>query len=635
MRRPLALLALAAVLGVAVVSMVSAQSSPLSYPGASLTCTNATSGDGWSALAVKVGAPSGIALANQEGGNLSTPVFLGQRVCYAPSPVPTTSSTIAPTTSTTTSTTSTTVAPTSSTTTTTTVAPPVGDWAFAHRRYEIPANSDAPSTGTVTDGVATIVNHDQNYGDATLRAAVKYDLTAGGTVSLDISDDSGGNPLIGDAYIMFTANPDDAKAQMQSERAEPYAPADMPADALTVRLVDNCRVPWAPPVAVRYANGGRTTNRGTCGATPDGTLRLVFTPGQLSIRNGANQQIVAYPVSAPPTGWVVLGVHNHASNKYGSVPAVTGRFGNVTYPTSSTPAPSAPAATIAPTTTVAPTTQPPAAGVQFVEDFSTDARDRFDWRLQTTVEPPTGDFLGEHDTSTPCGSPTTYRTVRQVPLQWGIPHTNVDVTDSELIWWCAPGNDVARGHMMTALDTGSVATLSFSPKQTFTDVRKVCWDQNMNNLGEGKWINVYVVPAAHVAANGGDLAYADGIGIPFGGVPMRLPPGAFDFDWIRGSINAHKIDAAGNYVKVLDRWKSYSPGGIATESASRFTICLDSGANRVTLERPDGTTDTYPMGASFPAGEVRVIWQDASYNPTKHEGSEHSLTWHFDQIEVS
>ena len=54
---------------------------------------------------------------------------------------------------------------------------------------------------------------------------------------------------------------------------------------------------------------------------------------------------------------------------------------------------------------------------------------------------------------------------------------------------------------MTALDTGSIATLSFSPKQTFNNVTRVCWDQNMNNLGEGKWINVFVVPAADVAAH--------------------------------------------------------------------------------------------------------------------------------------
>ena len=273
-------------------------------------------------------------------------------------------------------------------------------------------------------------------------------------------------------------------------------------------------------------------------------------------------------------------------------------------------------------------------GVQFSEDFTTDQRARFDWRLQTTVEPPSGDFLGEHDMSMPCGSPTTYRTVRQPVLEWGRSHTNVDVSNSELVWWCAPGNDTAKGHMMTALDTGSIATLSFSPKQTFNNVTRVCWDQNMSNLGEGKWINVFVVPAADVATHGGDLAYAAGSGLPFGGIPMRLPPTALDFTWIRGSVEANKIDAAGNYVKVLDQWKSYSPGGVATESASRYTICLDSGANRVTLKRPDGTTDTYPLGASFPTGAVRVIWQDASYNPTKHNGDAHSLTWHWDNFQI-
>lgn len=139
MRRIIAGFLLAAVVGYAVVGFVHAQSSPLSYPGSDLTCTNAVSGDGWNVLAAKVGAPSGLALAQQEGGTLSTTVRVGQRVCWAPSPavaptttttVPSTSTTLPPTTTvtTTTSTTSTTtVAPTPSTTTVpTTTQPPAG-----------------------------------------------------------------------------------------------------------------------------------------------------------------------------------------------------------------------------------------------------------------------------------------------------------------------------------------------------------------------------------------------------------------------------------------------------------------------------------------------------------------------------
>jgi hypothetical protein len=208
-------------------------------------------------------------------------------------------------------------------------------WTFAHRRYEIPVNSDAASTATIVNGAVEIRNADQNYGDATVRSDVKYDLTGGGTITLDIADNTSGDQdmLQGDAYIMLTANPDDAKAQMGDERVEPYAPNDMPADALTVRLGSNCRVPWGPPTVIRYANGGRAVQAKNCAASPDGTLRLVFTPGHLSVRNGANVEIGGYDVTVPATGWVVLGAHNHASVKYGGLPAVVATFDNLSYPT--------------------------------------------------------------------------------------------------------------------------------------------------------------------------------------------------------------------------------------------------------------------------------------------------------------
>jgi hypothetical protein len=74
---------------------------------------------------------------------------------------------------------------------------------------------------------------------------------------------------------------------------------------------------------------------------------------------------------------------------------------------------------------------------------------------------------------------------------------------------------------------------------------------------------------------------------------------------------------------------------MATSSAPRFPTCLDDAANRITIERPDGSTDTYSYDLAFPQGQVRVIFQDASYNPTKHNGSENHLTWHWDNITIS
>ncbi len=301
--------------------------------------------------------------------------------------------------------------------------------------------------------------------------------------------------------------------------------------------------------------------------------------------------------------------------------------------TTSPPASSSTSSTTTGSTSV-PTTVVPAAG--FTEAFTAEAGvDRFDYQLHTSsnggVNTLISDtFIGEHDHT--CGNPTTHRTIHG---GIGSPD-HLDVSDSELVWYCAPGDDAAKGHMMTALDTADIATLSFSPKQTFTNVTQVCWDQNMNNLGEGKWLNVFVVPAADVATDG-DLNYAAATGLPFGGDLKPVPADAFQFSWIRGSTMAFA-----GYTQTMDFWKSYAPGGMVPDgyagpggpSAPRFKVCLNSGAN-MTIQRPDGTTDSRAIGTTFPTGEVKVIFQDASYNPSKHEGSESYVTWHWDNIAVT
>ena len=307
----------------------------------------------------------------------------------------------------------------------------------------------------------------------------------------------------------------------------------------------------------------------------------------------------------------------------------------------------------APTPTLPPTPPAPSGGqippvtgpTQFIETFESDARERFEWQLQSTNEPPQRDFVGEHNMG--CEGPATHRTVHQIPLEPGRWHTRVDATHSEMVWFCAPGNDTAKGHMMTALDTDSIASLNFSPKQVFVNVTKVCWDQNMNNLGEGKWLNVFIVPNP---AFTGDLAFLAGSGESFGGIEQRMPAGAVDFTWLRGSMMSHQAQSNGTYQRQFDQWMSIDPvdnngdgiidrndaptQGVATDPAPRFTICVDDGNDQVLIERPNGTVDAYPYNVQFPTGPVRVIFQDASYNPTKHNGFESHLTWHWDNIVV-
>ncbi len=278
---------------------------------------------------------------------------------------------------------------------------------------------------------------------------------------------------------------------------------------------------------------------------------------------------------------------------------------------------------------VAPSSSPAgASAAMFREDFETAAGlDRFDYQLHTSSNGDTNtlisaSFMGEHDEG--CHGPDTHRVVQGGD---GSP-TFVDVSDSDLIWWCAPSGDPSSGHFMTALDTTDIATLSFSPRERFTDVTRVCWDQNMNNLGEGKWLNVFVVPASDVAAHGGNLNYAAATGLSFGGNDLMVPPGGFNFTWLRGSTMAFT-----GYEQTMDFWKSVEPGGMDPSPAPRYRICLHSGGDMV-IDRPDGTTDRMALGATFPTGDVKVIFQDGSYNPTKHNGSADHVTWHWDNIEV-
>ena len=59
---------------------------------------------------------------------------------------------------------------------------------------------------------------------------------------------------------------------------------------------------------------------------------------------------------------------------------------------------------------------------------------------------------------------------------------------------------------MTTVNTEGYVTVWFSPKQTFRNVSKVCWDQNITDLGGGKWTVVnFLTPAEYTGKT--DLGY--------------------------------------------------------------------------------------------------------------------------------
>lgn len=315
----------------------------------------------------------------------------------------------------------------------------------------------------------------------------------------------------------------------------------------------------------------------------------------------------------------------------------------VTVPTT-TPPPTttaaAPTTTRAPTTTVAPTTTIPAGGQLFVANFATraDFSDRFDTHvgnactLDQTCRPENIDdsvkqFSGSHNV--PCAAPPSTRTVSISN------HAN-------LFWWCAPGGP-SSGHVMTGLNTSGYSLVSFSPRQVFTDVSRICWDQSLADLGGGKWSNVVIVPEAVVVAhpNPNPRRAQEGEG------PHRLDYVTPGFDELNGPGGFNLIDIdevfgvkqfrgtlgiydGRDFIATWD--ESWTAG---TDESTRFKHCfIDNGNGTVTIEqqRGDGVYSRTTAGA-FPNGRVRVIFQDDTYDADKHGGTGR-YTWHWDNIEI-
>ena len=287
---------------------------------------------------------------------------------------------------------------------------------------------------------------------------------------------------------------------------------------------------------------------------------------------------------------------------------------------------------------------PVPSGAAFFEDFATAAGvGRFDWQLHSGANGgPCGTGnngcglidatdRAEHDMS--CGAPTTHRHIDPQPVH---DFLVLDPATSPLMYHCAPGNDAAKGHVMTIVETTGVLSLSFSPRQVFTDINKLCFDINTNNnMGAGKWINAWIIPTWSLAENGGRFDFADQPDLD----PEQEVPGPED--WHMKYFDGSLISSSGL------NWWEWSRR--ASESATRFTQCVEqTGPNQLTYTRdfpadPNGdsvldpgvaTTETQTGPGNLPDGPVRVIFQDGSYNPDKHGGNG-GVTWHWDNITIS
>jgi hypothetical protein len=291
-------------------------------------------------------------------------------------------------------------------------------------------------------------------------------------------------------------------------------------------------------------------------------------------------------------------------------------------------------------------------GGQFSEDFSQPGSvNRFDFALDglhPSVDPNTPThWEGDHNRD--CAGPETSRDVQR--------GTPTDLSD--LFWYCAPGGDSAKGHLMSSFITFGYDVLSFSPKQYFTNVSQVCWDQNITFLGGRKWTQVAIIRRADIERemaevedwerqegftaghlNLGFVHFDFRTGSPSNDVEPSNPAivtrqllGGFEvsdaFNTL-GSINGSADDAADGQI---DGYMKYE------DVAARFRHCMTDNGNgtiTITRARPNGGTLTDTFAGSFPDGQVRVIFEDDQYDgPKDAEYDSGQNTWHWDNISIS
>jgi hypothetical protein len=274
------------------------------------------------------------------------------------------------------------------------------------------------------------------------------------------------------------------------------------------------------------------------------------------------------------------------------------------------------------------------AGLSFAEDFADPASfgARFDHGVSGNVAG--NDWHGDHDTM--CGNPnTTSRTI----------HVARPSEQETPFYQCAPGGDVSKAHLMTSINTEGYTIAWFSPRQSFSNLHRVCWDQNLTDLGGGKWTQVLFLTQAEAARSGGDLGFTSPE-FPNDGGPSTP----------RGSA-AHGVKIFGGTAaswSSIGEWNAFKPGTVqlmynggqgddTTDKAARFQQCLtdnENGTLTLTRQQPNGGVLTGSVAGDIPNEPVRVVFEDDNYNPDKHQdpsvatNTSFGYTWHWDNIQI-
>ena len=269
--------------------------------------------------------------------------------------------------------------------------------------------------------------------------------------------------------------------------------------------------------------------------------------------------------------------------------------------------------------------------LSFSEDFKTPTsyKERFDygwsgeWNAGSMFGVNRNDWHADHGMM--CENPnSSHRTIHL---------TSQEQARDAAVYYCMPGGNEDKGHMMTTVNTEGYVTVWFSPKQIFRNVSKVCWDQNITDLGGGKWTVVnFLTPPEYAGKT--DLGYTSP-DFPKGGGPSSPQgPAANGVKVFRGAMSSY----------TDGQFQEGARGVIVSDKAARYKHCVIDNRNgtlTTTIAQPTGGTISRTVKGKIPDGDIRVQFGDDNYNPDKHfdtkgakPNSTGLYTWHWDNIEV-
>ena len=288
------------------------------------------------------------------------------------------------------------------------------------------------------------------------------------------------------------------------------------------------------------------------------------------------------------------------------------------------------------TTTTIPastSTSTPAPAAAFTEDFAsaTALTDRFDhgwsgeWNAGAAFNDAANDWQADHDMA--CMNPNT--SSRLIHL------TGQAQANDAAFFPCVFAGDAAKSHMMTSVNTQGYVTAWFSPKQTFTAVNRVCWDQNITWEGGGKWTIVNFLTSAEYTGKT-DLGYTSP-DFPLGGATSPQGPAKNGVKVFSGAMRSYT-----NGV-----FNGQASGVTVTDKAARYQHCVvdnKNGTLTLSIAQPSGVPVTATVPGSIPGGAIRVEFADDNYNNDKHffnpeqpvvRSSTGLYTWHFDNLLIA